>query len=117
MLNNTVAVIDPTENKVKMSLQPGFKISGQNQTLIVGFFKFFPFLVLNNSIVSVVQKSWLFITFIYGRDTSRGGRGSFCGFALFFVFVLLGAVLFHFMMISSLRMGITFPQNWPICPI
>ena len=31
--------------------------------------------------------------------------------------VLLGAALFHFMMISSLRMGITFPQNWPICPI
>ena len=31
--------------------------------------------------------------------------------------VLPGVALFHFMMISSLRMGITLPQNWPICPI
>ena len=34
-----------------------------------------------------------------------------------FGLVFLGVALFHFMMISSLRMGITFPQNWPICPI
>ena len=31
--------------------------------------------------------------------------------------VLPCVALFHFMMISSLRMGITLPQNWPICPI
>ena len=39
----------------------------------------------------------------------------YVGFGLCVVFP--GVALFHFMMISSLRMGITLPQNWPICPI